>query len=137
MYVQGRIQDFHLGEGGAKDYVNAGTLQAQKSKSLSAGVQGPLGSFRVCYFSFVLSEPYFLSILIQTGIENKTKQSHSRSKFRGGGGGGLLRPLWIRHCTYVMLVVMCVCECIYVRVMKIQALKDSALLFDTIISDVK
>ena len=48
--VQGRIQDFHLGGGGAKDYMRKRILWAQTPKSLSAGVQGPLkgpGSSRV------------------------------------------------------------------------------------------
>ena len=50
------------GGGWAKDYVSAGTLRARKSKSLSAGVQGPLkgtGSSWVYKCSLVLSEPYF------------------------------------------------------------------------------
>ena len=50
--LQGRIQDFHGGGGGAKDYVPARTLHitSEEPNSLSAGVQGPLkgpGSSRV------------------------------------------------------------------------------------------
>ena len=58
------------GGGGAKDFVSAGTLRAWKSKSLSAGVQGPLkgpGSSGVYLCSHAIWA-LFLSLLIQTGI---------------------------------------------------------------------
>ena len=52
--TQGRIQDFHLGGGGTKDYMRERTLRARNPKSLSAGIQGPaLGVFNAlqCYLS--------------------------------------------------------------------------------------
>ena len=42
--TQGRIQDFHGGGGGAKDYVYARTswVRNPMSQGLTAGIQGPL-----------------------------------------------------------------------------------------------
>ena len=74
---------FFLGGGCAKDYVSAGTLRARKSKSLSAGVQGPFNKRALEALGFINAlscSCLFLSILIQNGIKK-----HSRSNFRGSG----------------------------------------------------
>ena len=52
-YYQGRIQDFHWGAGGAKDYGRPRTSRVRRAKSLTAW---KLSGF-LC--SLVLSEPYF------------------------------------------------------------------------------
>ena len=97
---QGRIHDFHFSGGGGGKRLCALTHTYHKRRSpklFMGGVQGPLkvlGRSIVFWCSLVLSEPYFLSILIQNGTPPPPPR-HSRSEL----GGRLLRLLWIHHCT--------------------------------------
>ena len=59
----GRIQDFHLGGGGEKDYVRSRTHTMSEKPEVPYGrgpgtLKGP-GSSRGFWCSLVLSEPYF------------------------------------------------------------------------------
>ena len=82
--AQGRIQDFHLGGGGAN--------------SLSAGVKGPLkgrGNSRV-----VLMLSRAIGALFLSNLKEKKKtvlKKQSRSNFRGAPVAPPPPP-WIRHC---------------------------------------
>ena len=88
---KGRIQDFHLGGGGgATDYVRARTLWAQSP--LRPGCRPHLRALEALRFFFMLS--CYLSLIFKHSYTKwDKKNTHSQSRFMGGGGGGRHAPV--------------------------------------------
>ena len=83
LYIQGRIQDFNLGGGGAKDYVRARTSRARSLKSLIILRPGSRARFRALEALRVIDAlSCYLSLIF------KHSDTKCRSTFFFGGGGG-------------------------------------------------
>ena len=95
MLIQGRIQDFHVGGGGAKDYVPARTLWARNRTHFRQGSRARLRTLEALCFNALSCYIWalFLSILIR-----KIWLKNILDPILGGGGAHLLHPPRISHC---------------------------------------
>ena len=92
---QVRIQDFNIER--AQKMSSAHDERKAQSPFNSGGVhRAGLKALEAAWFENTLS--CYLRLILKDSDTKLNSKQHSRSKFRGGGGGRLLRPRWIRHC---------------------------------------